>query len=138
MNNLIGKWRVNEIMMGDPDEGPKWKTVAELANDPNADEDFMMSTRTIIEISDDGTIYMMMPIPEDAKEEVDAALEAGECSLRDGLLVIETMAWKEEDGKIFFDSGAEGELFGEKISPWVELKVDGDTVEMMSFRIVRQ
>ena len=63
-------------------------------------------------------------------------LKAGKLKLKDGMMVMDQKHWKEENGKIMADTGAEGEVFGEKVGPWEELKVvDGSMIEMMMYRL---
>ena len=44
--------------------------------------------------------------------------------------------WKVEDGKNMTDTGLEGELLGEKVGPWEEVKeIDENTIQIMLFRL---
>ena len=43
-----------------------------------------------------------------------------------------------ENGKNLADTGAEGEVLGEKVGPWEEIKEIGeDTIEIMMMRLKR-
>jgi len=56
-----------------------------------------------IEIREDGKLYMLMPLPEGVtKEEVDAAVAAGQISLRDGMMVGGVEAWEEREGALWY------------------------------------
>ena len=56
-----------------------------------------------IEICEDGKMYMLMPLPEDAtKEEVDAAVASGEIHLRGGMIAGGPESWEERDGVLWY------------------------------------
>ena len=56
-----------------------------------------------IEIREDGKLYTLMPLPEGVtKEEVDAAVAAGQISLRDGMMVGGVEAWEEREGALWY------------------------------------
>lgn len=56
-----------------------------------------------IEICEDGKLYMLMPLPEDAtKEEVDAAVASGEIHLRGGMIAGGPESWEERDGVLWY------------------------------------
>ena len=56
-----------------------------------------------IEICEDGKLYMLMPLPEDAtKEEVDAAVASGEIHLRGGMIAGGQESWEERDGVLWY------------------------------------
>lgn len=56
-----------------------------------------------IEICEDGKLYMLMPLPEDAtKEEIDAAVASGEIHLRGGMIAGGPEAWEERDGVLWY------------------------------------
>ena len=83
-------------------------------------------------------VLMMLEKPADmSQEEVDEMVAAGEMELYDGYLVYEKHPWKEEDGKVLFDSGMKGEVFGEAVSPWVEIKGSDDELFLFSYKLVR-
>lgn len=138
MKDYIGKWRVAEIMTYDEEtSGLVWAKIEDLLAKPDIDEELAHATKSIVEFDKD-TIYLLSPIPEGvSKEEIDEALASGELTLRDGMICPESFEWKIEDGKAYIDSHAEGEVLGEKVSPWVEIKEVGDMIEIMTFRVVR-
>ena len=98
-----------------------------------------MLLQTVVVFNEDGTIDFFCPLPEGvSQEEIDAALAAGQLRLKDGMMVMDQKQWRNEDGKVFTNTGAEGEVLGEKIGPWEELKMlDGDKIEMMLYRLKR-
>ena len=75
--------------------------------------------------------------PGAARAFADEMVAAGEMELYDGYLVYEKHPWKEEDGKVLFDSGMKGEVFGEAVSPWVEIKGSDDELFLFSYKLVR-
>ena len=86
---------------------------------------------------EDGTITMLTPLPEGVSQaEVDAAVKAGQLELRDGMMFMGEQHWKVEDGKNMTDTGLEGELLGEKVGPWEEVKeIDEKTIQIMLYRL---
>ena len=81
----------------------------------------MMQCRT--EFADDGSLNTLMFVPEEMKAE---AAEHGVVVREDGYAVIESTTWKEENGKFYYDTKTEGEVFGEKVDPFAE-SVCGDS-----------
>ena len=57
--------------------------------------------------------------------------------MKDDMILAESFDWKIENGKPYYDSKAEGEVLGEKVNPWVELKETPDGYEIMTFRIIK-
>ncbi len=56
-----------------------------------------------IEICDDGNLYILMPLPEGVtKEEVDAAVESGEISLRGDMIANGPEQWEERNGVLWY------------------------------------
>ena len=74
-----------------------------------------------VKICEDGKLYLLSPLPEGvSQEEVDQAVAAGEIPLLDGMMTDCPMAWEERDGELWYDTGIEGEAFGEKADSWVK------------------
>lgn len=74
-----------------------------------------------IKVCDDGKLYLLMPLPEGvSQEEVDAAVASGEIALVDGMMTDRPMDWEERNGELWYNSGMEGEVFGETADPWVK------------------
>lgn len=81
-----------------------------------------------IEFTADHKVLEWMPIPAGVSEdEIKAAVEEGEIAgYKDGFFCMGEKEWKALDGKYYYNSGEERELFGEAQSPWDELAFDGD------------
>ena len=138
MTNLTGKWVVAETMQfNDETCKVEWVSVEKILAKDDLDKDMIMLLKTIVVFQEDGAIDFLCPLPEGVSQaEIDAALAAGKLKLQDGMMVMDQKHWKEENGKIMADTGAEGEVFGEKVGPWEELKgVDGGMIEMMMYRL---
>ena len=138
MTNLTGKWVVAETMQfNDETCKVEWVSVEKILAKDDLDKDMIMLLKTIVLFQEDGAIDFLCPLPEGVSQaEIDAALAAGKLKLQDGMMVMDQKHWKEENGKIMADTGAEGEVFGEKVGPWEELKVvDGGMIEMMMYRL---
>ena len=60
-----------------------------------------------------------------------------EVTLRDGMVVISTNSWKTEDGKNYYNTGIQGEVLGEEVSPWQEIVEVGDMIEFSMVRYAR-
>ena len=139
MKDLIGKWKIDEILMFDEQASDMaWVKVADALKKPDLDEDYKRMVNAIIEFTTNNKMEMLFPIPDDLpKEELDEALASGEVSMKDDMILAESFDWKIENGKPYYDSKAEGEVLGEKVNPWVELKETPDGYEIMTFRIVK-
>ena len=138
MTNLTGKWVVADTMQfNDETCKVEWVSVEKILTKDDLDKDMIMLLKTIVLFQEDGAIDFLCPLPEGVSQaEIDAAIAAGKLKLKDGMMVMDQKHWKEENGKIMADTGAEGEVFGEKVGPWEELKVvDGGMVEMMMYRL---
>ena len=138
MTNLIGKWVVAEAMQfNDETCKVEWVSVEKILAKDDQDKDTIMLLKTIVVFQEDGSIDFFCPLPEGVSQaEIDAAVAAGKLKLKDGMMVMDQKHWKEENGKIMTDTGAKGEVLGERVGPWEELKVvDHDMVEMMMYRL---
>lgn len=138
MMNLIGKWGAWETMRFN-EEGMHWENVSVTLTRDDLEKDDLFFLKAVIEFGEDGTLCMMSPLPEGVSQEmIDEALASGELKLKDGMMVLEEKHWKVEDGKNMADTGAEGEVFGEKVGPWEEIKeIDEQTIEIMMMRVRR-
>jgi hypothetical protein len=138
MMNLIGKWRVAEALQFNPEKFEmEWtKTEDILAQD---DREMAMMVKTEFTFWEDGTIELLSPIPEDvSQKEVDDAVAAGVIKLKDGMMFEGQYQWKTEGGKNYSDMGLEGEVMGEKVGPWEEIKEVGDgKIQVMLYRLER-
>ena len=137
--NIVGKWKISEAMVLNKDLTRTWRSASDILADDTLDDDVKQSVGFGYVFTDDGKALTIFLIPEDMpKEELDEALSSGEASLYDdSTLVLEEKAWKEEDGKLLYDTGMKGEVLGEAVSPWTEIIPTADGIEMLSFRLVR-
>ena len=106
------------------------------------DEDFKRIYTTLFEFKEDGTLVVMMKGPAAdsvPKDELDAAIEAGEAFVEDGVIFIpRQFGWKAEGDGILVDTKTEGEVFGEKIDPWQAAVIEGNTMVVMeSYQICK-
>ena len=138
MINLIGKWNIVEAMQFNDEQGcMEWAKVEDFLAKEDVDRELAMLAKSIALFEEDGTMVFLTPLPEGVSQaEVDAAVAAGKVKLRDGMMLTQQNHWKVENGKNMADTGAEGEVLGEKVGPWEEIKeVDGDTIELMFYRL---
>lgn len=138
MKNILGRWLVGETMQFNEERcSLEWVKVEDILSKAEVDRETAMLLNTVVIFQEGGTIDFLCPLPEGVSQaEIDAAIAAGKLKMKDGMMMMDQKHWKEEDGKIVTDTGAEGEVFGEKVGPWEELKVvDGDVVEMMMYRL---
>ena len=138
MMNLTGKWKVAEAMQFNDEKCQmEWTGIETILAKEDQDEETTMLLNTVVIFQEDGTIDFLCPLPEGVgQEEIDAALAVGQLRLKDGMMQMGQKHWKAEDGKILADTGAEGEVLGEKVGPWEELKeIDGDMIEIMMYRL---
>lgn len=68
----------------------------------------------------DGVLNILFPITEEMRADAE---KDGMTITEDGYAIIDTTVWKEQGGKFFYDSGIEGEILGETIDPFEELKI---------------
>ena len=128
--NLVGIWKVKEALAFDEDGG-KWLPVQECMDkeDMNDETKSFLSARFVFE--PDGLFKIVMAIP-------DQAVAAGEIRLFDSRsMIVEEHPWKEENGKYYYDSGIQGEVLGEPVSPWMEIQETEDGIEWMAYRLVK-
>ena len=133
--NLIGQWKVSAVLSAAGGE-MKWVTREEAEQI----EDFDLSMfDTITEFRPDGTVCDLIRIPRGMpQDEIDKAVAAG-YELAGEFLVAGKHAWKEEDGKILYNTNITGEILGEELSPWAEIAedVDGNITLMEILRLTR-
>ena len=119
--DICGMWKVKEIHLPTPD-GEKVFT----PDNPPADERFegsaeLMQCRT--EFAEDGVLNTLMFVPEDMREE---AAKHGAVVREDGYAAVKSTVWKEENGKIYYDTKIEGEVLGEPVDSFSEIPVTED------------
>ena len=119
--DICGIWKVKEVRVPTPD-GEKVFT----PDNPPEDERFegsaeLMQYRT--EFAEDGMLNTLMFVPEEMREE---AAKHGAVVREDGYAAIESTTWKEENGKLYYDTKIEGEVLGEKVDSFAESPVTED------------
>lgn len=135
--NLIGKWKVKEMLHFSLENGMEWKTLEELAAMGEDEDSLSMYRNSVMIFHENGTVETLMPIPADlTQEQIDAAIEEGK-KISDGMIVLDNKEWKIEDGKNLYNTGNEGEIFGEEVSPWSEIKEIDDMIELEVLRYAR-
>ncbi len=88
-----------------------------------------------IEVCADGTLYMLMPLPENVtQDEIDAAVTEGAIQLYDGMITDRPMSWEIRNGSLWFDSGIEGEVFGEKADSWIQASTEDGFLQFFNLR----
>ena len=102
----------------------KKKAAGEIDDEEYADS--LQGFEAVIEFTDDHRVVEWLKMPAGvSEEEIKAAVEAGEImAAKDGFFATGAKEWKALNGKYYYNSGEERELFGEKQSPWDELKTD--------------
>lgn len=147
-----GKWTLHSVMVFDDNDMPVYLTPEEYLASPmpyidETDEEAVadeMKERkktigTFIKICDDGKLYMLMPLPEGvSQEEIDRAVSAGVIKLVDGAMADEPMKWELRDGELWFDTGIEGDLYGEKFDSWVKPIDENGYFNFMNFRYIKE
>ena len=134
---MIGKWKVAKVGVFDMDEGMQMKTLEQVMAMEDTEE--ILETKQMAQVTylwvTPKTMQLRMIVPPEAIEE---AKEAGEeiPLNKDGSTTLQRMPWKEEDGRILYNMGDDGEVDGEEICPWQEAQFDEDgmlVIGMMGF-----
>lgn len=139
--DVLGTWKIKSAQTFD---AATMKLVERNAEDILADESIDSSDKKMLVskfiFKDDGFVYTAFPITDDMpKEEIDEYIASGEAWLVDGMLGIERKEWKEEDGKIKFNSGTKGEVMGEAIDPWMEITENEDgSIKLFTYVLVKE
>ncbi len=139
--DIVGKWTVYEVMSRDDELNIVWKKKDEMLASLEPGDDMLMILNSSIIFTDEGKMLTIAPIPANVpKAAVDEAVAAGKVKLYgDNMILLEGKDWKEEDGKIFYNSGTKGEIFGEPVSPWVEIReVEDGVIEIMMMRLIKE
>ena len=129
--DIRGIWKVKEVRVPTPD-GEKVFT----PDNPPTDERFegsaeMMQYRT--EFAEDGVLNTLMFVPGDKRGE---AAKHGVVVREDGYAAVESTVWKEENGKIYYDTKIDGEVFGEKVDSFAEIPVTEDGCLLYSYGMI--
>ena len=148
--NYIGKWKIHSIgEMGD--DGIRYLSVEEYlaspmpyidGSDAEAVAEEIAERKKIIgmelRVVEGGNLYMLIPIPDGvSREEVDAAVAAGEIALYDGMLCERPLKWEERDGELWFDTALEGETFGESADTWTKAIDENGYFNFMTLRFCK-
>ena len=147
-----GKWKLHSVMRYDDDNMPVYLTPEEYLNSPmpyidETDEDAVADemrerkqiTSSLIEICDNGKLLMLIPIPKEEYESYLAELESdGEKELRPGMICMRCSAWEERNGELWFDSGIEGEAFGEDTDTWAKAMDENGLFTFMTMRYEKE
>ncbi len=149
--SYLGKWVLKSVISFDEDFNQIEMTPEEYINSPmpyvdetdeEAVRDEIRERKTMaamqLKICEGGKFYSIAPIPDDAsQEEIDEAVAAGEIKIEDGMLVTGEMDWEGRNGEFWFNSGIEGEAFGETTDPWVKASNDDGTISFMTFKFMK-
>ncbi len=141
----VGKWKFHSFGTVDDETCERvWLNAEEYLNSPmpyidETDEEAVadeMKERkrivgTILEVCENGELYMLMPFPENvSEEEVAAAVAAGVIKVRDGMMTDEPIAWQEREGELWVEMGMSEDGF-------VQFSGDGDFLTMITTRYER-
>ena len=119
--DICGIWKVKEVRVPTPD-GEKVFTPDNTPEDERFEGSAeVMQYRT--ECAEDGMLNTLMFVPEEMREE---AAKHGAVVREDGYAAIESTTWKEENGKLYYDTKIEGEVLGEKVDSFAEIPVTED------------
>lgn len=133
---IVGKYEVarstifanGEIGLRTKDEAKALLEKQVEAGEIDGDEysETMRVFDTVIEFTSDHKVITWTPVPEGvSEEEIKEAVEAGEIKrFCGGMISLEEQEWKYSDGKFYYDTGEQREVFGEEKSSWDELKKD--------------
>lgn len=135
MKNIIGDWKTVAILTFD--EKTNQPIYAERAHfEPIEEKDIEYQFDCITRFCEDGTVLSLLPLPEGITEEMVLA-DGGE--MFEGMLLLEKRenAWKEEEGKLWMDSGEYREVLGEVLSSFDELVFEGDTLVLTMCKLER-
>ena len=136
--DILGKWKVAKTLYIDQQTFDKsWESPSVLLESGKIDEEYASLLSAVYEFCSDGTVRIAMPIPDGVpQEDVDAAVKAGEITLcGDGMMLLETKQWKEENGKTFYDTGIKGTVFDEEVSSLEEIKEVDGLIELLTNRL---
>ena len=129
--DIRGIWKVKEVRVPTPD-GTKVFT----PDNPPEDERFESSAEFLqyrMEFAEGGVLNTLMFVPEEMREE---AAKHGAVVREDGYAAVESTAWKEENGKIYYDTKIEGEVLGEKVDSFAEIPVTEDGRLLYSYGMI--
>ena len=83
--------------------------------------------------------YINSPMPKEEYESYLAELESGgEKELRPGMICMRCSDWEERNGELWFDSGIEGEAFGEDTDTWAKAIDENGLFTFMTMRYEKE
>ena len=134
--DIVGKWKIKASLRFNDDYEQEWISAEDILSDENVtDGDKRLFAGTVI-FCEDGYIRMVMPMPEGiSQKDIDDAIAEGELELYEGGVLFEKMPYKIEDGKIFYDSGAKGQISGEDADTWREIRQEDGDLFLFMFRL---
>ena len=118
--SYIGKWKFHSIGTVDDETCERvWLNAEDYMKFPmlyidESDEEAVAdeikerkrTVGTLLEVCEDGKLYVLMPLPEGvSKEEVEAAVNAGAIKVRDGMMTDDPFSWEERDGELWVNMG---------------------------------
>lgn len=113
--SIIGNWKVKKIMSFG-ENGPELITISEFEAIPEKDEEMVQMAASVLKITEDGVIQMLIAIPPEAVEEAKAQ---GAPVTDDGFIITDKFEWLERDGEYY----CLNESMGTDPMP---LKIDGE------------
>lgn len=146
---IVGTWKLDAVKSFDTDE---YMTVEEFINElpsyvdaTDAEEvehersQRKMQAESILNITEDGRIESLMPIPYDqySKEEIDAAVAEGDIVLKGDMMLIDENEWKEDLGRFYISCGTVTEGDGKPQTNWEEIGIEGDKIVVITMRYTR-
>lgn len=142
--SYVGKWKFHSIGTVDDETCERiWLNAEEYMNSPmpyvdETDEDAVAdeikerkrTIGTLLEVCEDGKMYVLMPLPDGvSEEEVEAAAKAGVIKVRDGMLTDEPFDWKEQEGELWVKMGVPDDF--------MQFSGDGEFLTMVLTRFER-
>lgn len=142
--SYIGKWRFHSIGTVDEETCERvWLNADEYMNSPmlyidETDEEEVAqeikerekTVGMILEVCEDGKLYVLTPLPEGvSEEEVEAAVNAGVIKVREGMMTDDPCVWEERDGELWANIGRSDEF--------MQFSGDGELLTMVTTRFER-
>lgn len=127
--DVVGMWKIESMMTFDNEMNAVWRTARELLADESVDESIKLMLSGGVLFADDGMMSLLMPVPEGEQPD--------ESELCEGMIIAEQYPWKEEDGRLLFDAGVQGDINGEEVSPWTEIMPTENGLEWFTYRLIR-
>ena len=149
MTDYIGKWNFHSIGMIDENNKLVYLNAKEYIDAPipyideTNEEEVAHEKREreqmsgmVLKVCEDGKILILTPLPKDvSQEKIDQAAADGTITLLDGMMVGDhPMTWEVRDGEFWYDSGIEGEVFGEKTDGWTKGLDENGFLNFMAMR----